>query len=100
MEKLCKDKKMNEIIQHIPDCVDLGDEPQRRANFDSLGQLLEIPFVKQWKEDSQFHKFSVDGNTLIAELRGGKHWWVVGYLREPIPELPEWNKGWRHEKAL
>lgn len=83
---------MNEIVQHIPDFVETV-EPRIRSDFDSLAQLLEVPFVKGWADKSDFHRFSVEGVCLIAELRGGRSWWVVGYLREPVSGLPEWDKG-------
>lgn len=84
---------MNEIVQHIPAFVETGDEPRKRANFESLAQLLEIPFVKSWTDERDFHKLSVSDHLLIAEQRGGRSWWVVGSLRESVPELPEWDKG-------
>lgn len=83
---------MNEIVQHIPAFLET-DEPRQRSSFDSLAQLLEIPFVKIWTDDRDFHKLSVSDDNLIAEQRGGRSWWVVGFLRESVPWLPEWDKG-------
>ncbi len=83
---------MNEIVQHIPAFVETT-EPRSRATFDTLAELLKVPFVSTWAEEPIFHQFSVDGGCLMAELRGGCSWWVVGHLRDPVPELPAWNKG-------
>lgn len=84
---------MNEIVQHIPPFVETGDQPRRRASFDSLAQLLEVPFVKSWTDKKDFYQLSVEDHCLIAEQRGGRSWWVVGFLRESVPGLPKWDKG-------
>lgn len=85
-------EKMNMITQHIPSFVDT-DAPRKRGDFSSFAELLEVPFVKRWEQEKDFHRFSVDGNVLIAELRGGRSWWVVGFLREPVSDLPKWDHG-------
>lgn len=83
---------MNEIRQHVPGFVD-GVEPNVVA-FDTLEQLLAIPFVKRWTDSERFYRLSVNDEVyLIAEFNGGREWWVVGYLRDPVPFLPEWDRG-------
>lgn len=84
---------MNEIVQHIPAFVDTGDEPRPCGEFDTLTGLIAIPFVNRWALETDFHQFSLSGQHLIAEQRGGRSWWVVGTLRAPVSWLPQWDKG-------
>lgn len=81
----------NEIRQHIPDFCEGFDKAT--AAFDSLDELLKIPFVANFMSSPNFHQFSVSDNHLMAEYRGGREWWVVGYLKNPNIGLPAWNHG-------
>lgn len=86
---------MNQIRQHIPGFVD-GIEPAE-ATFSTLDELLSVPFVARFREivdpGKPFHRFSYseDGNLLMAEYDEGRSWWVVGYLREAVDGLPNWE---------
>jgi hypothetical protein len=83
---------MNEIVQHVPTFVD-GVE-RKRATFTTLEELLAVPWVKNYADSAEeFHQFSVSGQFLLVESRGGKHWWVVGVLKEPVAGLPAWGQG-------
>lgn len=84
---------MNEIVQHIPMFAWHPEDEPNRANFDSISDLLEVPFVNAFVKEKEFYRLSVSGNKLIAEQRGGRSWWVIGFLREPIYGLPEWDHG-------
>ena len=82
--------------QHIPNSVD-SDEPPIEVEFDTLEQLLEIPFVRSFRFNSgdegephiYFKNYSIsamhEGYLLMAEYeKVEKKWpithWVVGYL--------------------
>lgn len=86
---------MNEIRQHVPNFIQIEAEPHRAA-FETLDELLLIPFVMRWSEDPSHYRFVQDrgiGNWyLIAEQDNGTRWWVVGYLKEQVPGLPEWRE--------
>ena len=106
---------MNAITQHIPNYVE-GYE-KRTVEFETLEELVAIDWVKQHSEphepiklvnvltgeeaeppisDGPFHRFSQseewhDRWLLMAEFDEGKKWWVVGYLKEKVEELPAWQ---------
>lgn len=61
--------------------------------FFSVEELLSIPFISNFSSDPNFYRFSVFGNMLMAEYRGGREWWVVANFENPNIELPKWNKG-------
>lgn len=85
---------MNKITQHIPGFCD-GFEA-RVSEFSELVELIAVPWVAHWeKSPGGFHRWSVsragESTCLMAEYDGGKKWWVVGYLAEPVDGLPEWR---------
>ena len=91
---------MGTIKQHIPNFVS-GFDPVTQ-NFETLEELLDIDFVKQWSGDNDFHQFSIgpygDRWHLMAEQNNGKRWWVVGYITGIVKDdlhLPDWkpNRG-------
>jgi len=55
------------------------------------GDPLSVPWVASWARDPKFHRFSVSKPNLMAELDGGKTWWVVGIIDGGTPELPTWD---------
>jgi hypothetical protein len=86
------------ITQHVPNFVD-GVEP-KHAEFNCVEELLVIPWVDSWKQDSDklrpFHRFSVERNyrgesTLMIERNCGRWWWVIGFIRGGDVDLPEWK---------
>jgi hypothetical protein len=83
----------NAIRQHIPDFCEGFDKAT--VEFDTLEELLAIPFVKNFSRHPTFFRFSMSDRHLIAEYRGGREWWVVGTLSHPeaVP-LPDWDHGW------
>lgn len=80
--------RMNEIKQHRPAFFD-GFENET-VPFDTLEELMAIPWVVSFALAAEFHGFSVyDNHALIAEYRGGERWWVVGFLKNPVDGLPK-----------
>lgn len=82
---------MNEIRQHRPAFFE-GWENET-IQFDTLEELLAIPWVKNFSAHGNFHQYSVSGNHLMAEYRGGREWWVVGTLKHDVEGLPKWYHG-------
>jgi hypothetical protein len=85
--------KWNRIVQHVPAFVDA--EPQR-AEFDTLDELLAVPWVAQWQDPKttghQFCRFCISEELLIVEADEGRWWWVVGRLSHPERvQLPPWR---------
>ena len=85
---------MIHIKQHIPNFID-GVDP-KNATLQSVADLDIIDWIRSWKESAGFHRFSQSADygryLLMAEYSGGAEWWVVGYLDQNIPGLPEWTK--------
>ena len=99
---LWKKRKLmtNNFIQHIPGFVS-GTEP-KSFDFDTLDELLNHEVVKQWRMDpfnvgmsapkGWFYRYSLSEHRLMAELKHGKEWYVIGYIKHPDKvELPEWE---------
>jgi hypothetical protein len=63
------------------------------CEFDSIQDLIEIPFVKNFMELPGFHQFSMSGNKLMASYHKGKEWWVVGFIENKNINLPIWDGG-------
>jgi hypothetical protein len=85
------EQKSNSIRQHRPDFVE--GYPKALVEFDTLEELLAIPWVKNFSVLKTFHRYSVSGNCLIAEYRNGREWWVVGLLKNNDVGLPKWDHG-------
>jgi hypothetical protein len=85
------------IRQHVPAFCD-GFE-KKTAQFDTLEELLAVPWIHSWTEDAPVERFSwskpwdTPVPVLMAELANGEHW-VVGFFRDcPDPGvlgLPKW----------
>jgi hypothetical protein len=65
--------------------------PKALVEFDTLDELLAIPWVKNFSDLKTFYRYSVSGKCLMAEYRGGREWWVIGLLRHNDIELPKWE---------
>lgn len=107
---------MNKIVQHIPGFIG-GDGAPEGVRFDSVAELLEIPWIKQWEktfipptewaEAMQFHEFDLEifyrwamcDNSLMAEYNEGKRWYVIGCIEKPeevdLPRVVEEEYGRR-----
>lgn len=73
------------IRQHVPKFFDVLSPTI--AEFNSTEELLEIPFVKMYRLDTNgepddyFHRYSLDSkNTLIVEMDKGKFHTIVGFI--------------------
>ena len=81
----------NVAHQHRPSYVE--GFVQEHKSFETLEELIETPWIKAFMHYPEFYQFSQEGNCLIAEYRGGREWWVVARLKEPVENLPVWNGG-------
>jgi len=87
---------MNRIIQHIPSFIDVNKKLEW-INFNTIEELLNIPFVKQWAkpmDGKDFLCFALYGNYLLVIHDDGFHWWTVGYIENSSSiDLPKWIGG-------
>lgn len=64
--------------QHAPSYSSCEKETY---HFLNLEQLLSIPFVKWYSDQSDFYRYSIsiddDDISLMAETNGGEDWWVI-----------------------
>lgn len=90
----------NYFRQHIPDFV--SGVKRQIFKFETLEELLDNDIVKRWRmhpfeEDKPsppdyFHRYSLSDNRLMAELKDGKEWYVIGYIANPEGlDLPKWS---------
>ncbi len=81
----------NRIVQHIPPFVD--GVPKKEVEFDTLEELLEISWIKQWSQAEEFDKFSISNRDSLTLLmvefthKQEHQWYVLGYLLHDIPEM-------------
>jgi hypothetical protein len=87
---------MGTIREHIPGWA--SDFAPRYAQFSSIDELLDIEWVRKWKDIGQFDQFSISPSergpsSLMAEYEDGRKWWVIGFIdRKDIPkQLPIWE---------
>lgn len=91
---------MSKIRQHIPGFCS-GLEPQS-AEFETLKDLIEIPWVKRWKDSldkgDTFTGYARGSETkeehlLMAMYNNNTRWFVIGYMtKDSVSELvPEWK---------
>lgn len=78
---------------------------QSQNHFNTTDELLNIDWVKNFKENPNFHRFSISRDeskildkpqhTLMAEYKNGFGWWGVAFIRDEdisgINDLPEWK---------
>ena len=79
--------KTNRIVQHFPAYMDFDPAC---VGFDTLEELLEIPWVKHFSTLKGFFRYS-GGDYLMAEVEEGYEWWAIGHLRNKVEGLPEWK---------
>jgi hypothetical protein len=88
---------MATVRRHIPNFIDVDDDQKKPAEYSTQDELLTIPWIKQWAENKNFHQFSIAkqrgyDSHLMAELKGGREWWVIGYLSSDDGlTLPKWE---------
>lgn len=60
------------------------------VEFSTVEELQRIAFVKRHTDLPDHHRLSLtENNTLMAELDGGKKWFVVGFIKGGRPDLPQ-----------
>lgn len=87
--------KKNRIVQHFPSYMDFDAEC---IGFDTLDELMAIPWVKHFSTLKDFHRFS-GGTHLMAEMEDGYSWWAVGRLRYPVDGLPTWEAKYKNQDS-
>lgn len=84
---------MNKFTVHIPAFVDYREDPPA-YEFETLEELKAIPHVKQAAGIPNFSHYAITERYLMSISDGGKHWWVLGYIRDPTAvDLPQWDHG-------
>jgi len=72
------------------------------SHFNTTKELLNIHWIKNFKENPNFHRFSISRDErdvpqhkLMAEYEKGLEWWVVAFIRDEdisaINDLPDWS---------
>ena len=85
---------MNRFTQHLPGCSSDGREELFSAEFETLEELLGIPRIRRWSKDKDFSHYAVsDKHYLLAVLKDGFEWWVIGRLEHPVAGIVEWDHG-------
>lgn len=84
------------ITRYFPGFARDGDEPDIISEFDTLEQLMQIPWVKGWPEPLQAepvaYGYSMSGRHLMADFHNPRKWWVVGIMHETYNlGLPEFK---------
>lgn len=83
---------VNQFKPHMPAFVDAEEDALKAQPFNTLEELLSLPFVKKFKEYD--HQFCLsEDNELMKVKDDGSWWWVVGFLKEPVAGLPLWEQG-------
>lgn len=80
------------IKEHVPGFVDARVADPLTATFSTEDDLRAVPWVASWAAEPGFVQFSRSDNALMAELHGGREFWVVGYLAPLPPWLPVWDE--------
>ena len=88
---------MNELTQRRP-AYYTGFENET-FQFETVDELLELDWVKNFAKRDDFHRFSVASRnpdkysrrTLMAEYQKGDEFWAIGFLKEDVPELASWR---------
>ena len=57
----------------------------------NLKDVLEIPWIKIWSEDEDFHRYSQCDDKLMAEFDDGYKWYVIAMVNMPVFDLPIWK---------
>ena len=86
---------MNWFIRRSgPSLDDFMKYKDGKIPFDTTEELLKFESVKQWKDDPNFSHFATSKNCLMAVLKDGFEWWVIGYVGNPeLVDLPKWEGG-------
>lgn len=103
LKEYWKSDKKFKITQHLPAYFS-GFELEENE-FDTIEELLDIEWIKRWSIQPEFYQYSlgfrepIERIHLIAEIDGGKTWWVVGRIvsidnyEYLINKIPKWHEG-------
>lgn len=84
---------MNNIRQRLPNYFD-HSIPRDEAGFDTMEELLAIPFVAHYAKADDFVRFMKSNEYLMLIVKSGstrKHF-AVGIFKDPdIVDLPKWT---------
>jgi hypothetical protein len=92
---------MKAIIQYLPNFMEVKGILPESANFETLEELLNIPWVKRWEGNTEstmpsliFHRFSLsDAHNLMAEFNENEVWFIVGAIDNVEGlALPHWDE--------
>lgn len=86
------------LVEHIPTFIET-DTPPKRDDVDTVTELLDLGWVRRWRDGRGFFRFSLSSDTelLIAEFDGGARWFVVGTIYTKrgvgadVSALPTWT---------
>ncbi len=85
--------------QHVPNSIDI-EKPQP-IEFSSLDDLmLNNTVVAAFRNYEHFYRFSISHQNLMAELRDGYEWWVLGTIEGDATSLnlPKWEPKYTKEQ--
>ena len=89
----------NHIVRHFPCFVEHRELPEK-GYFNTVEDLLNIPWVKSFSDDSEFYKYGISDELLMATYKEGRNYWVVGSIEHPelvkLPKILKYTK----EKAI
>jgi hypothetical protein len=90
---------MTQIKQYRPAFMELGEKIC--APFETVDDLMAIPFVSGFRNEPGFYRFSLFGRedgsmpgaavSLMAEYDSGRRWLVIGTIEGTSPDLPLWE---------
>ncbi len=84
---------MNAIQRYFPGFVDVDDSERVVVPFETLAQLMEIPWVKDKLGRDKFVRYSLSPpNHLMAEFRSPNEAWVIGIMEGPVEGLPIYDR--------
>jgi len=86
---------MNWFIRRSgPSLDDFMKYKDGKIPFETTGELLNFPAIKDRKNKSNFSHFAISGNRLMEVSNDGFEWWVIGYVGNPeLLDLPKWDGG-------
>jgi hypothetical protein len=81
------------VRRYRPAFFTVDDEPGDDTEAETVDELLAIPWIDHWTHIAGFHRLCVDGHHVMAEMDGGRKWWVVAILEcdGAAFGLPQWE---------
>lgn len=83
---------MNHFLRHIPRYIDQRGIENDVFEFESIDELLEIDYVKLFKQMPKFSHYAISDVHLMAIFDSGYRWLVAGRIESPEKvDLPRWS---------